>query len=372
MKIAVDARSLSTRPTGVGQYLMAAVNVWSEQQPELRFALLSNKPLHAAAEAALAKRENVEFHCCPTPLLADNGLWWLISHFERCAREQRADLLWGAAGLLPPTTRMPGLLTVHDLVYRSLPETMALRTRIAYGLLAGRSIIRADRIWAVSRFTAGEVERHYPRRKSRELITGSGLNPLREQHRFDPSQLDELRQRYRVTERSLLFVGTLEPRKNLRFLISLMPALAAQGFQLIVVGCSGWGRSDLADVLKAPGFPADAVRFCDYVSDADLQGLYKTVALFVSTSLMEGFGLPQLEAMAAGCPVVAAANSAMIEVVGDGGHLVEGWAPKDWISAIEAVYAARDDYRLRAVQAAAMHEMAHACAQAGVALDGLR
>jgi glycosyltransferase involved in cell wall biosynthesis len=78
------------------------------------------------------------------------------------------------------------------------------------------------------------------------------------------------------------------------------------------------------------------VRFCDYVPDAELQALYRCTAALVSTSLMEGFGLPQLEARAAGLPVVAAANSPMIEVVGAEGRLVEGWQADAWVPAIEA------------------------------------
>jgi glycosyltransferase involved in cell wall biosynthesis len=163
-------------------------------------------------------------------------------------------------------------------------------------------------------------------------------------------------------------VGTLEPRKNLRFLLSLMPALAAKGYRLVIVGCSGWGRSDLAEMLQAPGYPSEAVRFCDYVSDADLQGLYATVGLFVSTSLMEGFGLPQLEAMAAGCVVVAAANSAVIEVVGDGGRLVKGWRPEEWIDAIDEARRQSTELKVLAGRRLSSHDLAQACRQVSQAI----
>lgn len=369
MKIAIDARSLTARPTGVGQYLMAAVNVWSELEPSWSFELLAHKPLHAAAEAALVRRNNVNFHTCPAPWLAGNGLWWMLSHFERAAQERGAALLWGASGVLPPLSRIPSLLTVHDLVYRTLPETMALRTRIAYGLLAGQAIRRADHIWAVSNYTASEIARYYPRRSARTTVIGAGLNPLRAQHSHDEAQLAELRSHFELTDRSLLFVGTLEPRKNLRFLLSLMPTLAAKGYRLIVVGCSGWGRSSMATLVNAPGFPTEAIRFCDYVSDSDLQGLYRSAALFVSTSLLEGFGLPQLEAMAAGCPVVAAANSAVIEVVGDGGRLVEGWRPEDWIASIEWATEHRPELQQLALNRLAAHDLSYPCRALSKALS---
>ena len=361
MRIAVDARSLTTRPTGVGQYLMAAVNVWAERNSTHEFLLLAHKPLHAAARLALRDCSRIRYLCRPAPLLSGNGLAWLVTEFERSARGFGADLLWGAGGLLPPFARMPTLLTVHDLVYRSLPQTLSRRNRLAYGLLAGRSIRRADWIWAVSQFTAGEVARHYPKRKAIGMVVGSGLNPLRAQHVIGSEQLALLEQRYRLGSRSLLFVGTLEPRKNLGFLLSLMPTLARRGFNLIVVGCSGWGRSGMAERVHGADFPRDAVQFCDYVSDIDLQGLYRSAALFVSTSLMEGFGLPQLEAMAAGCPVVAAANSGVVEVVGEGGLLVTGWHAEDWISAIETAFELRPALRLKSLAQATAHDIGTAC-----------
>ncbi len=355
MKIAVDARSLSTRPTGVGQYLMAAVNVWSALHADVEFELLSHKPLHPAAREALTRSGNVRFHCRPSSVLQGNGLWWLIHRCEASARLLGADVLWGAGGLLPPLSRMPTLLTVHDLVYRSLPGTMALRTRLAYGSLAGRSIKRADALWAVSNYTADEIRRFYPQRRAERIYVGSGLNPLRPD---TPAEgLADVKARYGVSGQTLLFVGTLEPRKNLRFLLALMPALAAQGLDLLIVGCSGWGRSDLAGIVRAPGFPAESVRFSDYVPDADLQALYRCVSLFVSTSLMEGFGLPQLEAMAEGCPVIAPNNSAMTEVVASGGTLVSGWQAQDWVEAILLTHARREQFRPAAILQAGKHSM---------------
>ena len=371
MRIAIDARSLTTRPTGIGHYLMAAVNVWSEQRPDIDFVLLAHKPLHEAAAPALRRAANVRFHACPPPLLQRNGVWWFLWTFQRAARRLAATHLWGAGGQLPLVRGRgaPGLLTVHDLVWRSLPETMALRTRLAYGLFGGRSIRTADLIWTVSHHTAREVERHYPRRRSRGFVVGSGLNPLRVRFDLGAAELAAIAERYRVTPRTLLFVGTLEPRKNLRFLLSLMPGLARQGCDLLVVGCSGWGRSDVAEVVAQPGFPRESVRFCDYVGEPDLQGLYRVVAFFVSTSLLEGFGLPHLEAMACGCPVIAAANSAVVEVVGSGGVLVEGWDPAGWTGRIAAAFERRDALSAAARESARRHSIETACRAVSRALE---
>ena len=363
MRLAVDARALTTPPTGVGHYLLAAVNVWAEASPQHEFVLFAHQPLHAAAVELLGSGDNIRFVCLPMPKLPGSGLWWMLTRLEDAARAARADVLWGPGGLLPPLRGkgLRTLLTVHDLAYRELSWTLSLRTRVAYGALAARSIQQADVLWAVSHYTAAQLGRHYPQRRALGMAVGSGLNPLRSSGRMNPDEDVALRLRYGITDRTLMFVGTLEPRKNLRFLLKLMPALAKRGYSLIVVGCAGWGRSGIAQVLKTPGFPVAQVRFCQYVPDADLQGLYHCVLLVISCSLMEGFGLPLLEAMAAACPVVAAANSAMVEVVGDGGVTVPGWSEPAWVDAIEQVWSNRAAASARALARAASQDLAATC-----------
>ena len=363
MKIAIDARSLTTRPTGVGQYLMAAVNVWSKQEPDIEFILLAHKPLNSEASPYLRRAQNIRFECCPAPLMGSNGLFWMLYWFAQYANKLGATHIWGASGMLPflGIGGLVKILTVHDLVFRSMPLTMSLKSRIAYGLLAGRSIRQADVIWSVSGFTSNEIDRYYPNLNTKVRVTGSGLNPLRFLCKPNDGCVADVVVRYGVTHRALLFVGTLEPRKNLAFLLSLMPRLSQDGFNLLVVGCSGWGKSDLASILNEPTFPREVVRFCDYVPDEDLQALYCCVAFFISTSLMEGFGLPHLEAMSAGCPVIAAANSAIIEVVGDGGILITDWSKDEWYLRIIEAFTLQGKLKTYAIRNSKRHLIDNVC-----------
>lgn len=366
MKIAVDARSLSMQPTGVGYFLLAAVNVWSELAGETEFLLLSHKPIHPQAKCLLRVAENIRFIECPAQVLPNNGLLWYVCYFAAFAKRNGARYFWGAAGMLPPLIpkSVKSLLTVHDLVYRTHPETMALRSRIAYGFLGGRAIRQADLIWAVSSFTSSQIDEYYPRRRSdMPIICGSGLNPLRSARGIPSSYVQEVALKYGVNDKTLLFVGTLEPRKNLAFLLSLMPELAKFGVRLIIVGCGGWGKSNLAELVDAPGFPSDAVHFCSYLPDEELQALYRSVAFFISTALMEGFGLPHLEAMAAGCPVIAANNSAVAEVVRGGGLLISGWDPSCWVEEIQKAFKERSVISSRTLDNANQHDMSVVCSQ---------
>jgi glycosyltransferase involved in cell wall biosynthesis len=373
MRIAIDARSLTTRPTGVGQYLMAAVNVWSEIDKDIEFILIAHKPIHAQAVPYLRSAPNIRYAVCRSPLLPSNGLVWMVIWFAKCAQKLGATHIWGASGILPPwgVSKFATILTVHDLVFETLPWTLSWKSRLAYGLLAKRAIHNADILWSVSQYTSNEVDRLYRNISAKERIVGSGLNPQRSLQMHTEKQIEEVAARYRINDRTLLFVGTLEPRKNLRFLLALMPELARHGFNFLVVGCSGWGRSDLSTIVKQPQFPQGAVHFCDYVPDEDLQALYHCVAFFISASLMEGFGLPHLEAMSAGCPVIAPANSAIVEVVGDGGLLIGGWSQEDWCRGVDEAFRMRPELSDAAMLSAKRHLISDACYKISCAIRNL-
>jgi glycosyltransferase involved in cell wall biosynthesis len=149
--------------------------------------------------------------------------------------------------------------------------------------------------------------------------------------------------KYNIETKFILTVGTLEPRKNLQFLLSLMPALAAESLELVIVGKKGWGNT----MLKLPHLTdvtRNKIRFAGFVPDEDLIKLYHLASVYVCTSLNEGFCLPLLEAMQCGCPVVTAHNSGMIEVAEGGGQTVSGWDKDVWIETIRETIANRSRY----------------------------
>jgi glycosyltransferase involved in cell wall biosynthesis len=358
IEIAIDARSLVTAPTGIGHYLLAAVNTWSEQSPGVDFILMAHRPIHPAARLLLTGAKNVRWVESGSGFARRNGVWWFMFTFATAARACGVTHLWGASGQLPlwGMGAMTKILTVHDLVFKQMPWTMSIRNRLAYGLLAGRALLKADYLWSVSRFTLGEVDRHYRCPPTQVRIVGSGINPLRKGARGRPGPA-----RHTVNRKTLLFVGTLEPRKNLSHLLALMPELARHGVSLLVVGAKGWGQQAFAQLLKAPGYPVEQVVFADYVADEDLQDMYVHAGALVCPSLLEGFGLPMAEAMAEGCPVVAANNSSLPEVVGEGGIIVSGWEIRDWVAAVLQVLESRDKYAQAAQRMSQIHDMANPC-----------
>ena len=133
-----------------------------------------------------------------------------------------------------------------------------------------------------------------------------------------------------------MFVGSLEPRKNLSFLLKVFKEFRKRNdLRLVIVGGTGWGNTGIADIINEPDYPREDVLFAGYLDMSELRLLYNTAECYVSTSLNEGFGLPQLEAMNCECPVVTSHNSAMIEVAEGAGITVEGWDTGKWTESIE-------------------------------------
>lgn len=214
-----------------------------------------------------------------------------------------------------------------------------------YQLFFKRSINRADILWAVSYYTRDQIQKLYPIRKCKTILVGQCL----EKKRFHPISVTpetrkNIQQQYGLSEKFLLYVGTIEPRKNLRFLISLMPELIKHGFSLLIVGARGWGKSGIHDMLQSEKRVNEHIAFSGFIKDSELISIYNHASLLVIPSLNEGFGLPAIEAMLCGCPVVAADHSGLHEVVKNGGMLIQGWDKQKWIYAILAVTQNREKY----------------------------
>ena len=350
--IAIDGRNLMHPPSGNATYLICALNELSAQQPEWKFYILTNRPLNPECEKQIIKRTNIRILCKSFTRV---GLLWYCTQLYFILKRLNPDFFWAPATLLPPfiPSGVKTIVTVNDMVFKDYKHTVSLFNRLYSNVLFDRSILDADILLAISNYTANEIKNRYPRRRSREITIGCGVDrSLFRLVTHTPEQRAELCSEYGVTGPFILFVGTVEPRKNLAFMMRLMQQLAADGFTLLVVGAKGWGKSDIAAIMQQPDFPADKVVFAGYVPTNDLVRLYNLAAIYVSTSLNEGFGLPQLEAMNCGCPVVSPHNSAMIEVVDGAGMTIKGWDTATWCDTILSVFNNNEYYRNLGLQKA--------------------
>ncbi|MBU0491212.1 MAG: glycosyltransferase family 4 protein [Chloroflexi bacterium] len=266
-----------------------------------------------------------------------------------------ATLFHATEHLLLPLRRVPTVLTVHDLIWHLFPHHHKRLNRWFLDAAMPLFCRRATHIIAISECTRRDLVRLYGVPESKVTVVpeaaAPGFQPV------PPGLVDEVRARYGLPARYAVTVGTIEPRKNLirladavaRLRAGAPPSAGGTDLRLVVVGAPGWlydetlarlARPDVADAVIRPGF----------VPDEDLPAVYAGAVLCVQPSLYEGFGLPVLEAMACGAPVVCSNTSSLPEVGGDAARYFDPADPDDMARAIAAVW---DDAGLRDTMRAA-------------------
>lgn len=230
------------------------------------------------------------------------------------------DLYHALDFFLPPTRRQTRtVVTIHDLSYEHFPEqTMPgmldfLRTHVP------RSVAVADHVIAVSESTRDDLLSLYGVDPARVTVIPHGVRP-RFHANQDPAEQAAIRAKYRLPGDIplILTVGTTQPRKNHLRLVRALPALNQQDAVLVIAGGRGWYYNDVFQEVERLGL-RDRVVFTSYVDEADLPALYRAADVFAYPAIYEGFGLPVLEAMACGTPVLASETSSLPEVVGEDG-----------------------------------------------------
>jgi glycosyltransferase involved in cell wall biosynthesis len=255
------------------------------------------------------------------------------------------DVFHATDHVLPPLHRIPAVFTVHDLAFLIHPETHLRSNRAYLAAMMPRYVHAASLVIADSDSTRRDVLARYAVAPDKVRVVPLGVEPT-----FAPLEPDQARrlvaERHGLAEAYLLFVGTLEPRKNLRALVEAYAELRRRRADLpllAIAGAEGWWYDDLYRLVQRAGL-AHRVRFLGRVADAELPALYSAATVFVYPSLYEGFGLPPLEALACGAPVVCADRSSLPEVVGDAALLV---APTDVRALAGALERLLDDEPLR-------------------------
>jgi glycosyltransferase involved in cell wall biosynthesis len=252
--------------------------------------------------------------------------------------------------LLPRLRRVPSVFTLHDIAYLRYPQYHLLQNRLFLSLMMPRFLAQAQRIIAISESTRREALAAYRLDPAKIEVIAEGVEP-----RFAPvpdaGLLSGVRARYGLPARFILFVGTIEPRKNLRTLLEAYAALRpnAPEVGLVIAGGKGWLFADFFDQLRALGLESQ-VRLTGFVPDDDLPALLSAAEAFVYPSVYEGFGLPPLEAMACGTPVLCSDASSLPEVVGQAGLLLPPTDAAAWAAALQRILsdaALRADLRER-------------------------
>jgi glycosyltransferase involved in cell wall biosynthesis len=337
------ALSASYRGAGVSRYIERLLTYLPTADPELRLvAFTGDERVQPAGWETHTTRVRAA-----SPLLR---ILWEQTAQPWQAQRFKLDLLHAPVNVGPLWAPCPQVVTLHDLSFHLYPELFRPFNRVYQQQFSRLTAARAAGVIAVSECTRRDAIQLLGIAPERVAVVPNGvgqeMRPLQA-----PAELAALRQRHQLEGPVLLFVGTLEPRKNLATLLEAMSLLRQRHHlphQLVIGGGKGWYYDAIFRRAEQLGL-GDAVRFVGYVPQAELPLWYNLAEVFVYPSLYEGFGLPALEAMACGTPVVVSNSSALPEVVGEAGLTVE---PRDADALAQAIYSLVTDadqrQRLRA------------------------
>ncbi len=356
MKIGIDYTAAAWQGAGIGRYTRELIRAVLAEGAEHRYRLF-----YAAGRIDRASPYLAELHqlchdfpnvrAAPIPLSPRR----LTQLWQRARLPLPVELFTGRLDLLHapdfvlPPTRARTLVTIHDLSFLIYPQFAAQGMVRYLSSAVPRSLQRADAVLADSEATRGDLKRLLGIDPQRVEVVYPGVSPCF--RRLTPAETEPVRSRLALPARFLLFVSTLEPRKNLVRLLEAFAQLIEQrrhtphaALTLVIAGRRGWLYEDVFAAIDRLQL-ADHVRMLDFVDDNDLPALYNLAWAFTYPSMYEGFGLPALEALACGTPVLTATNSSLPEVVGDMAVLVRA----DDVGAIAAGLAQIvDDEPLRA------------------------
>lgn len=315
MHIAIDASTISTQG-GPRTYVLGLLDALFRIDHENDYTVFYNDPAHLgrfpqAREVVLPGK---------SPLAR---LWREHVLLPLACRKEKIELLHCPKSAIPYFAPCPVVVTLHDLIPIKHPETEKLAAQLYWRLQIPIAARRSSFIITDSEHARQEIMTDFQVGSERIRATMLGFNPAMLEQR-NAAQGREIRKRYHLPESYILYVGTIQPRKNIDSLIEAFARLRSINSitpGLVIVGRKGWLYDRLFERISELGL-TDSVFFTGFVPDEELPFIYDGATAFSYLSLFEGFGLPPLEAMACGVPVVVSNTTSLPEVVGDAGFLV--------------------------------------------------
>lgn len=339
VRIAIDVRKL--HDFGIGTYVRNLVDQLAHLDPRTEYVLLTRR-----ADTDLARRLGPNFHT----MVDASGQYSMREQLSIPFHVARAgvQLFHSPHYVLPALTPRRSIVTIHDCIHLLFPQY--LRSRVAHGYVRAAfwtAVHRASRILTVSEASKRDILRFFPVPEERVTVIHNAIADRF--HQQPPEdEMARVRERYQLQDRFIMYAGNVKPHKNLGRLLDAFMLLRQQrrydDLKLLITGSEVSRSQALRRAVHRYNLHKH-VRFLGFQSEDTLAALYRLAAVFVFPSLYEGFGLPPLEAMASGTPVVVSNVSSLPEVVGDAGVLVN---PYDAQSIADGVSHVLEDGAFRA------------------------
>jgi glycosyltransferase involved in cell wall biosynthesis len=328
MNIAIDIRCLMERElTGVGEYTFNLLKHLFETDNTNEYFLFYNSRQDVSKYIPKFPKNNIHYCAFHWP----NKLLNLSIKF---LKYPKLDLWIQKKYQTPPidlfffpnicslNVSCPYLLTAHDLSFEFFSEFLSIKRRLWHLFVKPEQLFnKAERIIAVSKNTKQDLVNRYRIDPSKIQIVYSGLSTNYKILPTDDVRMRKVKQKYSLPEKFALFIGTIEPRKNLDGLISAFKLFNQNhpGYSLVIAGKLGWKYKEILNSIQL----TENVKFVNFIKDSEKRYFYNLASMFVYPSFYEGFGFPPLEAMACGCPVITSSNSSLSEICGEAAMLID-------------------------------------------------
>ena len=322
MRIAIDARKL--RDYGIGTYVRNLLRQLGRQGGAHEYVVLCREP-----DCEIVEESGPRFK----PIVETAGSYSVAEQFAvpMDLRREAVDLFHAPHYVLPPLTPCRSVVTIHDCIHLRFPQY--LPSRLGYAYARGQMCAathKAARVMTVSEASKRDILRYFRVPESRIDVI---YNAIDERFWLEPDveEVKRVRERYRLTDPFVLYAGNIKPHKNLERLIEAFHLMRQadpnlKDVQLLIIGDEISKYATLRRAVHRHKLHKH-VRFFGFVSDNTLAALYRLADVFVFPSLYEGFGLPPLEAMASGTPVITSNVSSLPEVVGDAALMIDPYDP---------------------------------------------
>jgi glycosyltransferase involved in cell wall biosynthesis len=333
MRIGLNYHTVDGHISGVEYYSLGLLKALLRLDSEHVYVVYTNQPelirSHVPASNSLTVIEVEHLKTRMARIL------WEHTQLPQLASRDALDLLHCPSYICPlRKSLVPYVVTVHDTIAIDHPGWCKPTNALYFNLSMKRAVQKASRVLAVSKSTADDLKRNFGLSDSRLRVVHPGIDEVFRLEQ-DASRCTQVRNRYNLPRRYVLFVGNIEPKKNVRALLSMQSRLREEQLphKLVMVGKRSWcARAELDQIQREVA--ANNVIVTGYVDRGDLPFVYAMADVFVFPSLYEGFGFPPLEAMACGTPVVSSDRGGLAETVADAAYIVE---PEDTEQIAEAV-----------------------------------
>ena len=336
MRIGFDAKRLYRNFTGLGNYSRSLVKNAQHFHPDHAYYLYTPKLTRNAVTRAYL--ENPAFHTfVPKTML--KSYWRNYAIVEQLAKD-KIDLYHGLSNEIPVNLRkhnIKSVVTIHDVIYKVLPETYPLIDRKIYDPKVRSACKNADTIIAISESTKSDLIELYHAAPEKIEVVYQSCNPLFYTPQAHPEK-DDVFQRYDIPAEYLLFVGSLEKRKNVRVLIEAYQHLRPEvSIPIVLVGKGKSYKTELLKLIKDYDLESKVLCITDLKDNRSLQSLYQKATALVYPSLYEGFGLPVVEALLSKTPVITSNVSSLPEAGGPGSLYINPHSPEELAQAITKI-----------------------------------